>query len=547
MKKILGAALGNCVHVGGLNSFLKIAESEGFKTISLGPAVSTTRIIDNIKIQRPDIVAISYRLTAEVAQKLFEELKTALQYNNLLSTKLVFGGTTPVCLEAEKSGIFEKVFSGKESIQEIKSYLRGSTIQANQTIFADTLLERIDQKYPYPLLRHHFGRPTVKETVEGSRQIAESEVCDIISLGTDQNAQEYFFQPEKMDHTRDGAGGVPIRKPEDLEEIYSSSRCGNYPLLRCYSGTNDLLKWAEMSVETISNAWGAIPLCWYCVIDGRSKRLISDAVKENQSVMRWYAQKNIPVEVNESHQWSLRDAHDSLAVTMAFLAAYNAKHVGVKTYVSQFMFNTPPGTSAQMDIAKMLAKKEMIEELEDPNFKVVREVRAGIAHFSSLPSIAQGQLAASAVISLSLKPHILHVVGYSEGDHMVYAEELINSCNIIHGVLQNCLNGLPQMEIDPVIVKRKDELKSEARILLDALTKLSADKNINPWTNYLLIEKAIKIGLLDAPHFNGNPNLYGKIITRLINGACHAVDKDTGEPMYEEERIERILRNKKDE
>jgi hypothetical protein len=185
--------------------------------------------------------------------------------------------------------------------------------------------------------------------------------------------------------------------------------------------------------------------------------------------------------------------------------------------------------------------------LEDANFKVVREVRAGIAHFSSLPSIAQGQLAASAVISLSLKPNILHVVGYSEGDHMVYAEELINSCNIIHGVLQNCLYGLPKMEIDPVIVKRKDELKSEARILIDALTNLNTDKNIDPWTNPLLIEKAIKIGLLDAPHFNGNPNLYGKIITRLINGAWYAVDKDTGEPIYEEERIERILRNTRDE
>jgi hypothetical protein len=488
-------------------------------------------------------VALSYRLTPEVSRKLFQELKTALKDNNITGIKFVFGGTAPVALEALRSGLFEKVFSGSESINEIKSYLRGSTIEASSAHFADTLLERIYQKYPYPLLRHHFGRPTVEETVTGVKQIAESEVCDIISLGTDQNAQEHFFHPELMEAAKDGAGGVPVRTPEDLETIYSASRCGNFPLLRCYSGTNDLLKWAKMSVKTIKNAWAAIPLCWYSNIDGRSNRSISAAVRENQGVMKWYAKKGIPVEVNESHQWSLRDAHDSLAVAMAFLAAYNAKKAGVETYISQFMFNTPPGISPRMDIAKMLAKKELIEELKDQKFNVVREVRAGIAHFSAIPSIAQGQLAASAVISLSMKPHILHVVGYTEGDHAVFSEELINSCNIIHGVLQDCLNGLPDMKLDPVVIKQKDNLKKDARVLLDALIKLGSGKTGDAWSDPLLIEKAIAIGLLDAPHFKGNSNLCGKILTRLIDGYWCAIDKNTGEPVSETERTTQILEN----
>jgi len=346
-----------------------------------------------------------------------------------------------------------------------------------------------------------------------------------------------------MDPQEDGAGGVPVRTPVDLKAIYSNSRTGNYPLLRCYAGTNDLLKWAEMSVDTIKNAWAAIPLCWYSVIDGRSNRSISEAIRENQSVMKWYAEKGIPVEVNESHQWSLRDAHDSLAVTMAFLAAYNAKHMGVKDYVSQFMFNTPPGTSPQMDIAKMLAKKELIEELEDDNFNVIREVRAGIAHFSSIPSVAQGQLAASALISLALDPHILHVVGFSEGDHAVYADELINSCNIVHGVLHNCLYGLPDMSIDPIVIKRKNELKQDAQILLNSLKKLDTDGYGDSWMNPDLIEKAVKIGLLDAPHFNGNPHLCGKILTRLIDGAWYAIENNSGKPINETQRIKSILNN----
>jgi len=261
-----------------------------------------------------------------------------------------------------------------------------------------------------------------------------------------------------------------------------------------------------MSVETINNAWAAIPLTWYSVMDGRSKRSLKDTISENQSVMRWYAEKGIPVEVNESHQWSLRDAHDSLAVAMAYLAALNAKKQGVHNYVAQYMFNTPPGTSPRMDLAKMLAKKELIQSLHDDNFSSFTEVRAGIAHFSSDPFVAKGQLSASAVISLALNPHILHVVGFSEGNHAIKPEELIESCKIIHGILQNSLHGLPDFSVDSVVQKRKYELIKEAAALIDAI-KNSADNSVeNPLTDPQTIANAIKSGLLDTPHFKGNPH-----------------------------------------
>ena len=44
--------------------------------------------------------------------------------------------------------------------------------------------------------------------------------------------------------------------------------------------------------------------------------------------MKWHGDRNIPVEVNGSHHWSLRDAHDAIGVATAFLAAYNAKRWG---------------------------------------------------------------------------------------------------------------------------------------------------------------------------------------------------------------------------
>jgi hypothetical protein len=540
MKTIIGAAIGNCVHVGGLHHFLKLAESEGYKTYSLGPAVSVKRLIKTIKEENPAITALSYRLTPETASELFGELKRELAQAGIENIRMIFGGTPPVAVVARESGIYERVFDGTEPVESVKEYLRGSKGMQKEESVTDTLVERIAQKYPYPLIRHHFGRPTLKETLEGVVKIAESGVLDVLSIGPDQNAQEHFFHPEEMDHIQDGAGGVPVRKAEDLEAIYQTSRCGNYPLVRCYSGTRDLLKWAEMSIRTINNAWAAIPLCWYSVMDGRSKRSLKDAINENQEVMHWYASKGIPVEVNESHQWSLRDAHDSLAVTMAFLAAYNAKKMGVRHYVSQYMFNNPPGTSAEMDIAKMLAKNEMIEELSDESFTVFREVRAGLAHFSSCPSFAQGQLAASAVVSMALKPHILHVVGFSEGDHAIFPEELIQSCNIAHGVLHNTLYGMPDLADNKTVTDRKNELKSEARVLLDAIHRSGVKESDDPLSDPVVISQAIKKGILDTPHFQGNPHLCGKIITRLINGAWYAIDPSSGEKLSEQQRISQI-------
>jgi len=543
MKTIIGAAIGSCVHVGGLHHFLKIAEAEGYKAVSLGPAVSIRRLVTVIKYEKPDIMALSYRLTPETASELFRELEGELLKEGLKNSRMIFGGTPPVAAEAINSGLFERVFDGTEAADSLKEFLRGRPGSKSVDSYSGTLVERINQKYPYPLIRHHFGRPSLKETVEGAAKISQSGILDVLSIGPDQNAQEHFFYPEDMDHSQDGAGGVPLRRPEDLEAIYRSSRCGNFPLVRCYAGTRDLIKWAEMSVRTINNAWAAIPLCWYSVIDGRSKRMIPEAIMEHQRVMHWYAMKGIPVEVNESHQWSLRDAHDALAVAMAFLAAYNAKKMGVRYYVSQYMFNNPPGTSAEMDIAKMMAKNEMIEMLSDGSFTIFREVRAGLAHFSSNLSFAQGQLAASAVVSLALKPHILHVVGFSEGDHAIYPDELIQSCNIVHGVLHNTLYGMPDLTDNSKVRERKDELKYEAKILLDELRERSQPESFDPWSDPESIYTAIKTGLFDTPHFQGNQYLCGNITTRLIDGGWYAIDRETGEKITEAERINKLARS----
>lgn len=536
MPKVIAGSLGNCVHVAGVVSFLTIAERAGYETEFLGAAVSPGNFVEAIRKHDPDLVGVSFRLTPEVAERLLRDLKQRIEDAGLGARRFVFAGTPPVCAAAEKLGWFERCFTGLEPPEETWAYLRGEPAAKEPDDFGATQLARLEKKKPYPLLRHHFGLPSLEDTIAGVRKIAEARVVDVISIGPDQNAQESFFRPEQMDPALEGAGGVPIRTREDLTRIYEASRCGNYPLLRIYSGTRDLIKWAELAAETIHNAWGAIPLCWYNVLDGRSKRTPEESIAENQEAMRWYGERGIPVEVNEAHHWSLRDSHDTLAVVMAYLAAYNARAMGVRHYIAQYMFNSPPTTYGNMDLAKMLAKRDMIEGLHSDDFVSMRQVRAGLLHFSPDMEIAKGQLAASTVLALGLRPHIIHVVAFCEGDHAATAPDLIESCEIVRGVLRNCLFGMPDMTVDPKVQARKDQLIAEANVLIAALRALAPEEE-DPLTSPKVLAEAIRLGMLDAPHLKGNPYAAGLLQTRPVNGAIQAVDPGTGRPLSETERV----------
>ena len=536
MPKVLAGSLGNCVHVAGTVNFLAIAEQVGYDTEFLGAAVPVADFVEAIREHDPDLVGISFRLTPDVAERLLVDLKQRVEHAGLEKRRFVFAGTPPVCAVAQKLGWFERCFTGLEPPEETWAYLRGEPVAQTPEDFGDTQLARLEKKKPYPLLRHHFGLPSLEETIAGVRTIAEARVVDVISIGPDQNAQESFFRPEEMDPSLEGAGGVPVRTRQDLVRLYEASRCGNYPLLRIYSGTRDLVKWAELATETIHNVWGAIPLCWYNALDGRSKRTPEESIAENQQTMRWYGERDIPVEVNEAHHWSMRDSHDTLAVVMAYLAAYNARAMGVKQYIAQYMFNSPPTTYGNMDLAKMLAKREMIEGLHGDDFVSMRQVRAGLLHFSPDMDVAKGQLAASTVLALGLRPHIVHVVAFCEGDHAATAPDVVESCEIVRGVLRNCLFGMPDMTADPSVEKRKQQLIAEAKLLIAALRALAPEEE-DPLISPKVLAEAIRLGVLDAPHLRGNPYAAGLLETRAVNGAIHPVHPETKQILTEADRL----------
>lgn len=554
---ILGGAIGNCVHVAGAYTYLQLAESVGYQTIFLGAAASPERWIDSIAKHDPAIVGIGYRLTPSALPAILDELFNGLEQKGLLHDRLYYFGGTPGCIEVARSYPYlTTFFQGEENRQYIMSTLfldQQSEIQYDpihdrlalegDELSPSDLRQIIKQDHYFPMLRHHFGLPTLEESIEGIQKIAESEQVDLISLAPDQNAQEYFFEPKQMNHTLDGSGGIPVRSAHDLKRLWQAAQRGNHPRLRIYSGTSHLLEWAELSQRTINNAWGTIPLFWYSILDGRSSRTVEEALRENMAAIRWYAERGIPVEINESHHWSLRESSDVIAVADFYIAAYNAKKLGVNTYIAQLMFNTPRLTSAKMDLAKMLAKLELVSELEDEKFVCLKQVRAGLTHFSIDMNIAKGQLAASTLLSLAVKPQIIHVVSYSEADHAAGPDDVIESCKIVRGVLRNAWNGFPDMSIDPAVQERKKHLIQEARQLIHAMqdrfNAVSADPLIDP----NCLAQIVKTGLLDAPHLLNNPAALGRIRTMPVNGGYDAVDTQ-GNALVEGQRITLLGTNK---
>ncbi len=548
MKTVIAGALGECVHVAGVTRFLRLAEQAGWRTVFLGPAVSVEEMLSAARRAWEEagegdevLVGVSYRLTPETGERLLGQFAEEAADLHEAGVRFVFGGTPPVAERAERLGFFERTFDGSESADEVLAYLRGQPPQPTEADFPQTTVERIRWKSPYPVLRHHFGLPTMEDTLEGIRRIAEAGAVDVISLGIDQDAQENFFHPERQDPRRRGAGGVPVRSAEDYRALYRASRRGNYPLLRTYSGTDDFLRLAEMYVETIHIAWCAIPLFWFNQMDGRGPWDLEGSIREHQKVMAWYGERDIPVELNEPHHWGMRDAPDVLYVVAAFLSAYNARAFGVKDYIAQLMFNSPADLSDKMDLAKMLAILELIEPLAGPDFRIWRQTRTGLLSYPVDEDAARAHLAGSIYLQMAIRPHIVHIVGHTEAHHAATAEDVIAASRMARRAIENAM-GQPNMTCDARVQERKEELKAEARITLDAIRSLAAPDVSDPWLDPATLARAVVLGVLDAPQLRNNPFAPGKIVTRIdARGACVAVNPQTGRPWSEAERLSSIL------
>ena len=552
MKTVVAAALGECVHVAGVSNFLRLAEAAGWRTVFLGPAVPIADVLAAARAEKADastalgelLVGVSYRLTRETGERLLGEFAEAADDLHAAGVRFAFGGTPPVAEAARGLGFFEKVFDGSETPEQVLAWLKGQPAgKLTETDFPQTLLERIHWKSPYPLLRHHFGLPSLQATIEGVARIAEAQALDVISLGTDQDAQENFFHPERQDNRRKGAGGVPVRSPQDFGLVYAARHRGNFPLLRAYSGTDDFIPYAEMLTRTIHNAWCAIPLFWFNQMDGRGPWDLAGSIREHQQVMAWYGTHGIPVELNEPHHWGMRDAPDVVSVVSAFLSAWNARSSGVRDYIAQLMFNCPPGLSDAMDLAKMLAVLELIAPLEWENFHIWKQTRAGLLSYPLDPEAARGHLAAATYLQMALHPQIVHIVGHTEADHAATPRDIIAASKVARRAIENALRGAPDPTTDPLVQARKEELVAEARLTLEAIRLLAKPGVEDPWSDPSTLAAAVTSGILDAPQLRNNPFGRGLVRTQVVKGMCLAVDQ-ANRPLSEKERLASIRKEK---
>ena len=541
MKTVVAGALGECVHVAGVTSFLRLAEIAGWRTVFLGPAVSVERFVEAIKEENADLVGVSYRLTPETGERLLGEFAEAASDLHDSGVRFVFGGTPPVAQRAQALGrFFEKFFDGSQPMDEVLAFLRGESHADGEALnYPQDLISRINWKTPYPLLRHHFGLPTMDASLDGIAKIAEAKALDVISLGIDQDAQANFFHPERQNPRAKGAGGVPVRSEQDYRDLFAASRRGNFPLMRTYSGTDDFIRLAEMYVETINIAWCAIPLFWFNQMDGRGPIPLEESIREHQEVMAWYGSRRIPVELNEPHHWGMRDASDVVYVTSGYLSALNAKKMGVQDYIAQMMFNSPAGLSDAMDLARMLAILELSKPLEDETFHVWRQTRTGLLSYPLDDDAARAHLAASIYVQMALKPHIVHIVGHTEADHAATGEDIIAASRMARQAIENALRGQPDMLSDPIILNRKDHLVAEVKITLKAIRNLG-DGSDAALTDPHTLAEAVRVGILDAPQLKNNPFAPGAVRTRVLDGACETVDEN-GKIINEQTRLQNYL------
>ena len=212
----------------------------------------------------------------------------------------------------------------------------------------------------------------------------------------------------------------------------------------------------------------------------------------------------------------------------------------MQNYVQQLMWNNPPGMSPAMDLAKMLAKLELVESLQTDGFKVWRECRSGLTSFPADPDRAKGHLAASTLMQMAVRPHIIHVVAFCEADHAATADDVIEW-------LPHCAGRRHTRAAGPARHGRRPG---------GAAAQAGADRRghpaagghpasgrpdvADPFTHAPTLDAAVRLGLMDAPHLMGNQAACGEVTTGFPGGACVAVDRRTRRPLTEAERIGQV-------
>jgi len=522
-------------HTLGVNSAAELLRQCGYKVIigdeTIDKAMNDFRyeanrelVLNWLRENRINRIGISYRLDQDEAVKMMGYFMHELESNGMLYYQggpirgVFYGGLPEGCrkIEKEHKG-FVKTFMGGESVRETltkmgvpeeripKDIMEGSlyddlrmefgkdVIQAQEYnnfkpidrsgykeygTGKDTVIKRLQhsmQNKPFmPLMRAHVGPysstvdrlDSIKEFISWAKELASAGYLDILSIGTSQLSQSNFGEDWG---DKPNGGGVPINSPEEYSMIWEAAR----PLLiRTYAGTKDIPQLAEMYEKTINICWHALSLWWFNKLDGRGPYDLYTNLQQHIETLKYIAKTNKPFEANVPHHFAFRGADDVTYIVSAYLSAKLAKKMGIRTFILQNMLNTPRSTWGIQDLAKSRAMLTLVKSLEDENFRVILQPRAGLDYFKPDLEEAKIQLAAVTALMDDIDPHdetsppIIHVVSYSEASHLATPDIINESIRIT----QYSLQKYRQLRRDGKIedMSRRQDVRERMLELIDA-------------------------------------------------------------------------------
>lgn len=558
------------------------------------------KFVEWIKCNKINHLGISYRLDPEDAVLLVGHIVHIMKKNELYETdsaivkSVFFAGLTRACdhIDKEYKGRI-KTFRGGESPEEtltimgvpkeeIPAELREGckydkelmefgkyVIQAGEYkqrnplrknnypelgTKRDTLELRLDHNFKdgfQPLIRAHSGpyesAMTRKECIQEfqiwCRQLADAGYLDILSIGTSQLSQSNFG--ENWDNKVNG-GGVPINSEQEFIDVWKAAR----PMLvRTYSGTKNVKPMAEMYERTINISWHALSLWWFNELDGRGPNSLYHNLVEHVDAIKRIAEMGKPVETNVPHHFAFRGCDDATYVVSGYLSAKMAKKCGVKTFVLQNMLNTPRSTWGVQDIAKARVLLKLVKELEDNQFRVILQTRAGLDYFKPDIEYAKAQLAAVTAMMDDIDPHnllspeIIHVVSYSEALFLATPDILNDSIKITRTALEEYRKRKKRKETPDVMTEdisdRTDLLEKTVRAIIKAM-----EDNITELYSPEGLYIAFTAGFLPVPELWSDTEKYRHAKewgTKGIKGGYYLTDK--GVLISTDARINKCISN----
>lgn len=483
--------------------------------------------IDDNEIKR---IGFSYRLDPKVAVDIFGRLVYLLRskgYYGGLSPKIksiFFAGLAPACemIEKEYNGeiptfrggetveetllvmgvpfedIPQKILEGCRYDKELAEFGKNIINSAEYKLFKnpkrkkypeygtfkDSLLLRLDNNYIgdfQPIIRAHSGpysneltrNEMIKEYLNWCSILGKEGLLDVLSIGSSQLSQSNFGENW---FGKPNGGGVPVNNELEYIDIWQASR----PMLvRTYSGTKNIKKLAEIYERTINISWHALSLWWFDELDGRGPNSLYNNLKEHLDTIRWISTTGKPVETNVPHHFAFRGADDITYIVSGFIAAKAAKRYGTRVFILQNMLNTPRSTWGIQDLAKGRTLIKLVKELEEDNFRVVLQTRAGLDYFKPDLDVAKVQLASVTAMMDDLEPYnykspeIIHVVSYSEALFLA-TPDIINESIKISRFSLNAYRDLKKKGLTPnvmtdEIIKRQHYLECSCREIIRAM------------------------------------------------------------------------------